>query len=110
MGFLAHRRCAVTPNVLNIKLLSLVNTKGSTATQMPWKAAMDHYESAEQFLKRLDAGDFDSNLPSEIKKLSKKQLEDLAQLLAARDAKRFLPSWDDHALSLPVIDPAPPES
>ena len=54
--------------------------------------AMDQYESADQFLKRLDAGDFDSNLSSEIKKLTKSQLEGLAQLLVARDTKRFLPS------------------
>jgi hypothetical protein len=36
----------------------------------------------------MDAGHFDSNLSAEIKKLSKEQLEELAEILLERDVKR----------------------
>ena len=46
------------------------------------------YTSAEDFLQRMDAGEFDGNLGTEIKKLSREQLEQLAHALMERDQKR----------------------
>jgi len=38
-------------------------------------------DASEDFLKKMEAGDFDGNLTSEIKKLSKEELEEVAGLL-----------------------------
>ena len=38
-------------------------------------------DASNDFLKKMDAGDFDGNLTSEIKKLSKEDLEEVAGLL-----------------------------
>ena len=47
------------------------------------------YESHHDFLRRMDAGEFDGTLSTEMKKLSSQQLEEVAKALAARDvAKR----------------------
>ena len=43
--------------------------------------------SPEQFLVKMDAGDFDGNLATEIKKLPPGHLERIAHLLIERDAK-----------------------
>ena len=45
-------------------------------------------DAANDFLKKMDAGDFDGNLTSEIKKLSKEHVEELAQILLARAHRR----------------------
>ena len=40
------------------------------------------------FIKQMDAGDFDGNLTIELNKLTKDQLEELAFILADREGKR----------------------
>ena len=45
------------------------------------------YPTIEDFLERMDAGDFDGNLHVEIKKLSKEQLSALGVILLDRSAK-----------------------
>jgi hypothetical protein len=45
------------------------------------------YPTTEDFLERMDAGDFDGNLHVEIKKLSKDQLSELALILLERSGK-----------------------
>jgi hypothetical protein len=45
------------------------------------------YPIIEDFLERMDAGDFDGNLHVEIKKLSKEQLSALAAILLKRSGK-----------------------
>ena len=46
-----------------------------------------HYPP-EEFLKKMDAGDFDGNLHSEIEKLSSAEVLELAQILIDREKKR----------------------
>ena len=46
------------------------------------------YKTTEDFLKRMDAGDFDGNLHIELKKLSKEQLSQLALILLERSATK----------------------
>ena len=49
----------------------------------------DHrYKSLHNFLQRIDAADFDGDLQSELQKLSKEELEELAQILLGRQSKR----------------------
>ena len=43
--------------------------------------------SPKDFLKKMDAGDFDGNLVNEIKNLSPEHLEEIVQILMERDAK-----------------------
>jgi len=45
------------------------------------------YRTTEDFLKKMDAGDFDGNLYVELKTLSKEQLSQLALILLERSAK-----------------------
>ena len=45
----------------------------------------DVYKSTQDFLDRMDSGELDRSLPTEIKKLSKEQLEELAQILVSRN-------------------------
>ena len=45
------------------------------------------YRISEDFLKKMDEGDFDGNLHVELKKLSKEQLSELAVILLERSAK-----------------------
>jgi hypothetical protein len=45
------------------------------------------YKTTEDFLKRMDAGDFDGDLHVELKKLSKEQLSELALILLERSGK-----------------------
>jgi hypothetical protein len=47
----------------------------------------DTYTTPQDFLKRMDTGEFDGNLHVEIKKLSKDQLSELALILLERSAK-----------------------
>jgi hypothetical protein len=63
--------------------------------------ADDSRYSPQEFLQRMDAGDFDSNLYIELKKLSKEQLWELAVILLERSAKprvRPLPRLSARAL------------
>jgi hypothetical protein len=53
--------------------------------------ADDPHYSPQEFLQRMDAGDFDGNLYVETKKLSKEQLWELAMILLDRSAKPRLP-------------------
>jgi hypothetical protein len=48
----------------------------------------DKYDSFQDFLTKMDSGDLDGHFSSELKKLSKEQLEQLAQVLMERDEKR----------------------
>ena len=48
----------------------------------------DKYESPEEFLHKMDAGELDGSLTTELKTLTRTQLEKLAQLLADRDLKK----------------------
>jgi hypothetical protein len=48
----------------------------------------DRHYSPEEFLKKMDAGDFDGNLHSEIKKLSAAEVFALAQIIIDREKKR----------------------
>jgi hypothetical protein len=48
----------------------------------------DDCYSVQELLQKMDAGDFDGNLQSEIKKLSKEHVEELAQILLARAHRR----------------------
>lgn len=50
--------------------------------------AANKYESAQDFLAKTDAGELDGQFAAEIKKLSKEQLEQLAQALVEREAQR----------------------
>ena len=47
----------------------------------------DDTKLPHDFLRRLDAGEFDGRFSKEIGKLSKEQLEELALILAERDGK-----------------------
>jgi hypothetical protein len=48
----------------------------------------DNYESARHFVERMDSGDLDQTLATEIKKLSREQLERVAQILMDREKHR----------------------
>jgi len=48
--------------------------------------------STQEFLQRMDAGEFDGNLYIELKKFSKEQLWELAAILLQRSAKPRLRS------------------
>lgn len=48
----------------------------------------DHYDSFQDFLDKMDSGEFDGDVSGELKKLSKEQLEQLAQALMERDERR----------------------
>ena len=48
----------------------------------------DKYESPEEFLQKMESGELDGTLTTELKALSKTQLEELAQLLVDRDTKK----------------------
>ena len=48
----------------------------------------DQYDSAHEFLEKMDTGELDNKFSSELKKLSKEQLDQVAQVLAERDEKR----------------------
>jgi len=48
----------------------------------------DDCYSPQELLQKMDAGDFNGNLQSEIKKLSKEQLEELAQIPLERGRRR----------------------
>jgi hypothetical protein len=48
----------------------------------------DGYHSFQEFLAIMDSGELDGKLTTELKKLSKEQLEQLAQVLMERDTKR----------------------
>ena len=43
--------------------------------------------SPKDFLKKMDAGDFDGNLVNEINKLSREHLDEIVQILMERDAR-----------------------
>ena len=45
------------------------------------------YKTTDDFLSRMDAGDFDGNLYAELKNLSQEQLSQLAIILLERSAK-----------------------
>lgn len=47
----------------------------------------DH-TSPQDFLNKMDAGDYDGQLVNELKKISREQLEEVARVLMERDAKR----------------------
>jgi hypothetical protein len=49
---------------------------------------IDKYDSFQDFLTKMDAGELDGNFNRELKKLSHEQLEELASVLMERDAKR----------------------
>jgi len=46
------------------------------------------YDSFQDFLAKMDSGELDGSFTSELKKLSKEQLEELARVLMERDGKR----------------------
>ena len=48
----------------------------------------EHYESASHFVERIDSGDLDQTLGTEIKKLTREQLEEVAQVLMNREANK----------------------
>jgi hypothetical protein len=50
-------------------------------------------DASDDFLKKMEAGDFDGNLTSEIKKLSQEQLGEIADVLMEQDSDptRFKP-------------------
>jgi hypothetical protein len=48
----------------------------------------DQLSFPQDFITKMDAGDFDGNLIIELGKLTKDQLEELALILADRDGKR----------------------
>jgi|KBSMisStaDraftv2_1062788.scaffolds.fasta_scaffold482226_1 hypothetical protein len=50
---------------------------------------------SQDFLSKMDAGDFDQNLSTEIKKLSKQQLEEVVELLIKRDSDSTRKSSDE---------------
>lgn len=45
----------------------------------------NEYTSPQDFLKKMDAGDFDGDLLNEIKKLSHEHLEEVVKILMDRD-------------------------
>jgi len=49
----------------------------------------DSYQSVEQFLKKLDAGELDRNLQPEMAKLTHNQRTEVAAILLEREAKRL---------------------
>ena len=49
----------------------------------------DSYDSVEQFLEKLDAGDLESNLQEEMSKMTSDQRGDLAEILLEREAQRL---------------------
>jgi hypothetical protein len=44
-------------------------------------------EAPQGFIQKMDSGELDGNLASEIKKLSREQLEEIVQILMERDAR-----------------------
>jgi hypothetical protein len=48
----------------------------------------DKYDSFQDFLTKMDSGDLDGHFSLELKKLTKEQLEQVANVLAERDEKR----------------------
>jgi hypothetical protein len=48
----------------------------------------DRYESTHHFLEKMDSGELDRSLLSELKKLTREQLEELASILMERSDKR----------------------
>jgi len=53
-------------------------------------AALQHenYDTFQDFLTKMDSGVLDGHFSTELKKLSKEQLEQLAQVLAEREENR----------------------
>ena len=49
----------------------------------------DRHYSPEEFLKRMDAGDFDGHLHAELDKLSKEELSEVARALMEQEDKRL---------------------
>ena len=49
----------------------------------------DSYDSVEQFLEKLDAGELESNLQEEMGKMTSDQRGDLAEILLEREAQRM---------------------
>jgi hypothetical protein len=45
------------------------------------------FKSPQDFIQKMDSGELDGNLASEIKKLTREQLEGIAQILMDRDAR-----------------------
>jgi hypothetical protein len=45
------------------------------------------FKSPQDFIQKMDSGELDGNLASEIKKLTREQLEGIAQILTERDAR-----------------------
>jgi len=52
------------------------------------RSVNEHYESASHFVERIDSGDLDQTLGTEIKKLTREQLEEVAQVLMNREANK----------------------
>ena len=50
--------------------------------------ADDPYKTAQDFLQKMDAGELDGNLHIETKKLTSEQLDEVAQVLMARDDEK----------------------
>jgi len=50
--------------------------------------ADDPQHSPQEFLNRMDTGEFDGNLSSELKKLSEQELSEVAKALSDRDQER----------------------
>jgi len=48
----------------------------------------DKYDSSQEFLAKMDAGDLDDHFSAELKKLSQEQLEQVAHALMERESKR----------------------
>jgi hypothetical protein len=48
----------------------------------------DNYDSFQDFLDNMDAGELDGKFSTELKKLTKEQLEQLAKVLLDREEKR----------------------
>jgi hypothetical protein len=51
-------------------------------------SAGDEHEAIQDFLAKMDAGDFDDDLHEELKKLSMEQREELARILIERNISR----------------------
>jgi hypothetical protein len=50
----------------------------------------DNYESASHFLEKMDSGELDQNLGTELKKLTDEQAAEVCRVLMDRDTKRDL--------------------
>jgi hypothetical protein len=48
----------------------------------------EDYKSQQDFLEKMDAGDLDGNFIGELKKLTREQLEEVAQALADRESQK----------------------